>query len=74
MQEDFSIPLDEPLLYADLLLSVSMVLFQQKGPDFFYIRRTQNPGVAVPQNGCTRVFPILPVQIYATRNLYFATL
>ncbi len=74
MQEDFSIPLDEPLLYADLLLSVSMVLFQQKGPDFFYIRRTQNPGAAVPKNGCTRVFPILPVQIYATRNLYFATL
>lgn len=40
MQKDFSIPLDEPLLYADLLLSVSMILFQQKGPDFFYIHRT----------------------------------
>lgn len=35
MQEDFLIPLDEPSTHADLLLSVSLVLFQQKGPDFF---------------------------------------
>ena len=35
MQEDFLIPLDEPSAHADLLLSVSLVLFQQKGPDFF---------------------------------------
>lgn len=35
MQEDFLIPLDDPSAHADLLLSVSLVLFQQKGPDFF---------------------------------------
>ena len=40
MQEDFSIQLDDPLRYADLLLGVSLILFEQKGPDFFYIRRT----------------------------------
>lgn len=35
MQEDFSIQLDEPTLHADLLMGVSLVLFQTKGPDFF---------------------------------------
>ena len=35
MQEEFRRPLDEPSAHADLLLSVSLVLFQQKGPDFF---------------------------------------
>ena len=40
IQEDFSIPLDDPLRYADLLLGVSLLLFEQKGPDFFFIRRT----------------------------------
>ena len=35
MQEEFRLPLDEPSAHADLLLSVSLVLFQQKGPDFF---------------------------------------
>ena len=35
MQEEFGIPLDEPLKHADLLLSVSLLLFEAKGPDFF---------------------------------------
>lgn len=35
MQEDFSIPLDEPVKHASLLLSVSLILFEAKGPDFF---------------------------------------
>ena len=35
MQEEFRLPLDEPSAHADLLLSVSLVLFQQKEPDFF---------------------------------------
>lgn len=35
MQEEFGIPLDEPVKHADLLLSVSLLLFETKGPDFF---------------------------------------
>ena len=35
MQEDFAIALDEPSRHADLLLGVSLVLFQSNGPDFF---------------------------------------
>ena len=35
MQEEFGIPLDEPAQHADLLLSVSLLLFEAKGPDFF---------------------------------------
>ena len=36
MQEEFGIPLDEPAQHADLLLrSVSLLLFEVKGPDFF---------------------------------------
>ena len=35
MQEEFCIPLDEPAQHADLLLSVSLLLFEAKGPDFF---------------------------------------
>ena len=35
MQEEFGIPLDEPDKHADLLLSVSLLLFEAKGPDFF---------------------------------------
>lgn len=35
IQEDFNIPLDEPAVYADLLLGVSLILFEEKGPDFF---------------------------------------
>lgn len=34
MQEEFAIPLDEPVKHADLLLSVSLLLFEAKGPDF----------------------------------------
>ena len=35
LQEDFLIPLEEPSLHADLLLGVSLILFETKGPDFF---------------------------------------
>ena len=35
LQEDFLIPLEEPSLHADLLLGVSLILFDTKGPDFF---------------------------------------
>ena len=38
MQEKFGIPLDEPLKHADLLLSVSLLLLEAKGPDFFLPR------------------------------------
>lgn len=35
LQEDFVIPLEEPSQHADLLLGVSLILFDTKGPDFF---------------------------------------
>ena len=35
IEDDFAIPLDEPAAHADLLLGVSLLLFKQKGPDFF---------------------------------------
>ena len=35
MQDDFRIPLDDPAVHADLLLGVSLLLFEEKGPDFF---------------------------------------
>ena len=36
MQEEFGIPLNESAQHADLLLrSVSLLLFEVKGPDFF---------------------------------------
>ena len=35
LQEDFAIPLEEPSQHADLLLGVSLILFDSKGPDFF---------------------------------------
>lgn len=35
LQEDFLIPLEEPSQHADLLLGVSLILFESKGPDFF---------------------------------------
>ena len=41
LQEDFSIPLEEPSQHADLLLGVSLILFKTKGPDFF-LRTSQN--------------------------------
>lgn len=35
MQDDFGVPLDDPTVYTDLLLGVSMVMFEIWGPDFF---------------------------------------
>ena len=35
MQEEYSIPLDDPTAHADLLLSVSLVLSEERGSDFF---------------------------------------
>ena len=35
IKDDFAIPLDEPAIHADLLLGVSLLLFEKKGPDFF---------------------------------------
>ena len=35
MQEDFALPLDEPYALPQLLLGVSMVLFEEKGADYF---------------------------------------
>ena len=35
MQNDSGIPLDDPAAHTDLLLSVSLILFETKGPDFF---------------------------------------
>ena len=35
LQEDFLIPLEDSSLHADLLLGVSLILFDTKGPDFF---------------------------------------
>lgn len=35
IQDDFHIPLDDPAVHADLLLGVSLLLFEEKGPDFF---------------------------------------
>ncbi len=35
IEDDFAIPLAEPGAHADLLLSVSLLLFEENGPDFF---------------------------------------
>ena len=35
LQEDFLIPLEDPSQHAGLLLGVSLILFDTKGPDFF---------------------------------------
>ena len=35
IEDDFAIPLDEPAVHADLLVGVSLLLFKEKGPDFF---------------------------------------
>ena len=35
MQDDFCIPLDDPSAHIKLLFGVSLVLFEEKGPDFF---------------------------------------
>lgn len=35
MQSDFGLPLDDPACHAELLLGVSVLLFEDKGSDFF---------------------------------------
>lgn len=35
MKSDFGLPLDDPACHAELLLGVSVLLFEDKGPDFF---------------------------------------
>ena len=35
IEDDFAIPLAKPGAHADLLLGVSLLLFEEKGPDFF---------------------------------------
>ena len=42
MEDDFAIPLAEPGAHADLLLGVSLLLFEEKGPDFFLCTETKN--------------------------------
>ncbi len=42
IQDDFHIPLDDPVIHADLLLGVSLLLFEEKGPDFF-LHTINNP-------------------------------
>ena len=42
MEDDFAIPLAEPGAHADLLLGVSLLLFEEKGPDFFLRTETKN--------------------------------
>ena len=37
MQGDFGLPLDDPARHAELLLGVSVLLFRDRGPDFFLI-------------------------------------
>ena len=43
MQEEYMIPLDDPAAHTDLLLGVSLVLFEEKGPDFFCINTEGKP-------------------------------
>lgn len=35
MKDDFGIPLDDPLAHADLLFGVALLLFEERGADFF---------------------------------------
>lgn len=35
IRDDFNISLDDPAVHADLLLGSSLLLFEEKGPDFF---------------------------------------
>ena len=41
MQEDFCIPLDDPSVHARLLFGVALILFEEKGPDFFLNTETE---------------------------------
>lgn len=42
MQGDFGLPLDDPACHAELLLGVSVLLFRDRGPDFFLSGRITN--------------------------------
>lgn len=42
MQGDFGLPLDDPACHAELLLGVSVLLFEDKGPDFFLSGQIMN--------------------------------
>lgn len=42
IEDDFAIPLDDPAAHADLLVGVSLLLFKEKGPDFFLHTVTKN--------------------------------
>ena len=44
IEDDFAIPLDEPAIHADLLLGVSLLLFREKGPDFFFHAKNKTEG------------------------------
>lgn len=44
IEDDFGITTDEPSSYADLLLGVSLILFKEKGPDFFLNTISQSKG------------------------------
>lgn len=35
LQKDFAIPLEDPSMHTDLLMGVSLLLLEDKGPDFF---------------------------------------
>ena len=45
MQNDYAIPLDDPLAHTDLLLGVSLILFETKGPDFFCVHNNTRSGI-----------------------------
>ena len=42
MHGDFGLPLDDPACHAELLLGVSVLLFEDRGPDFFLNRQSAN--------------------------------
>lgn len=42
MQNDYSLPLGDPSAHTGLLLGVSLILFETKGPDFFLARTTKH--------------------------------
>ena len=41
MQDDFCIPLDDPSVHARLLFGAALILFEEKGPDFFLNTETE---------------------------------
>lgn len=48
LQEDFAIPLENPDMHIGLLMGVSLLLFESKGPDFFLCTGSQTTGPAQP--------------------------